>query len=167
MYKIDDLVIYSGHGICKVDDISEKTYAGVTRAYYVLSPIENDNQLTISTPVDNSKKMIQNLMDKDEAANILESFDSEGTDWIERPQLRSKVYHDILRSGIRSDIANVANTLLRKKHEIEMEGKKLSVQDGDILESIQDILFRELSIVLKTPYEKIIGKVEQSLKKIS
>lgn len=51
MFDIGDLIIYSGQGICHIDDICAKTYLDVTEAYYVLHPIENC-KLTISIPVD-------------------------------------------------------------------------------------------------------------------
>ncbi|MDQ6596090.1 CarD family transcriptional regulator [Bacillus salipaludis] len=43
MFNIGDLIIYSGHGICRVDDICEKTVSGITRTYYVLHPMENNH----------------------------------------------------------------------------------------------------------------------------
>ncbi|MEC1526197.1 CarD family transcriptional regulator, partial [Neobacillus niacini] len=48
MYHIGDLVIYSAHGICKINDICNKTVSGITRSYYVLHPMENKHHLTIS-----------------------------------------------------------------------------------------------------------------------
>ena len=108
MFKIGDLIVYSGHGICRVDEISDKTYAGITKAYYVLHPIENNQRLTINTPVDNDKIVIVKVMDQEEAETILESFNSAGINWIEKPQLRSKVFKDIVHTGNRMDIAKVS-----------------------------------------------------------
>ena len=54
MFDIGDLIIYSAQGICHIDDICKKTYAGVTRNYYILHPVHN-SKLKISTPVDNNK----------------------------------------------------------------------------------------------------------------
>src|SRR5881227_3599734 len=99
MFKTGDLIIYSGHGICRVDDICDKTYAGITKTYYVLHPIENNHQLTISTPVDNDKTIMLKLLNKEEAEKILESFNSDGVDWIEKPQLRGHVYPEIVNTG--------------------------------------------------------------------
>ena len=41
MYNIGDLIIYSSHGICRIDDICEKEYYGVAKNYYVLHPMED------------------------------------------------------------------------------------------------------------------------------
>ncbi|MEH7306801.1 CarD family transcriptional regulator [Neobacillus drentensis] len=51
MFNNGDLVIYSAHGICKIDDICEKTIAGMTKTYYELHPLDHNHQLTISVPV--------------------------------------------------------------------------------------------------------------------
>lgn len=159
MFNIGDLIVYSGHGICQVDDICSKTFAGVTRNYYVLQPIENNEQLTINAPVDHNKNVILKLMNKEEAEEILQSFESDGADWIERPQLRAKTYNEILRTGQRRDIAKVANTLIKKKYELEQSGKKLYEQDEKLLQTIQNVLFKEMSIALETTYEVIIDKI--------
>jgi CarD family transcriptional regulator len=54
MFDIGDVIIYSEHGLCQIDDICEKTFAGVTRTYYILHPLAQEN-LQISTPIDNNK----------------------------------------------------------------------------------------------------------------
>ncbi|MEH7275531.1 CarD family transcriptional regulator [Neobacillus vireti] len=164
MFKIGDLIVYSGHGICRVDDISDKTYAGITKTYYVLHPIENNQKLTINTPVDNDNIGKVKLMDQEEAERILESFHSAGINWIEKPQLRVQVYKNIVNTGNRMDIAKVANTLMRKKHEIEMGKRKFYQQDSRILNTIQNILFKELAITLHTSPDVIIEKIKSMLR---
>lgn len=159
MFNIGDLVIYSGHGICKVDDICDKSIAGVTKKYYVLHPLENNQQLTISTPVDNEKTVIQKLMNKVEAEEILESFKQDGIEWIEKPQERGRTYSNIVNTGNRMDIAKITNTLLKKKQEVEKDGRKFYEHDSKLLLSIQNILFKELSLALDTTTEKISKKV--------
>ncbi|PFO08389.1 CarD family transcriptional regulator [Bacillus sp. AFS076308] len=163
MFSIGDLIVYSGHGICRIDEICDKTYSGITRAYYVLHPIENSHDLTISTPVDNDKTVILKLMNKEEAEKIVDSFHSAGINWIERPQLRGQVYKDIVKTGNRMDIANVVNTLLRKKYEYKMAGKKFYEHDNKILSNIQTILFKELSIALNTSPEVIFEKINSMI----
>ncbi|MGO5067087.1 MULTISPECIES: CarD family transcriptional regulator [unclassified Clostridium] len=66
MFSIGDLIIYSGQGICFIDDISKKTYGDFTKEYYVLHPIEN-YKLTISIPVDNDKVTMLEIIDRNEA----------------------------------------------------------------------------------------------------
>lgn len=155
MYNVGDLIVYSGHGICQVDSICDREIAGKTKKYYVLHPIDKSQKLTINTPVDNDQTVISKLMNKEEAEKILESFKQDGIEWIDRPQLRSKVYREAVDSGNREEIANVLNTLLRKKHEIELEDKKFYAQDQKLVDAIDTILFEEMAIALNTSYESI------------
>lgn len=159
MFNIGDLVIYSSHGICKIDDISDKTIAGITRKYYIMHPLDNNQQLTISTPVDNEKAVIQKLLNKEEAREILESFKRDGIEWIEKPQERGRTYTNIVNTGNRKEIAKVANTLLKKKQEVEIEGRKFYEHDSKLLINIQNILFKELALALETTTEKIVDKI--------
>jgi CarD family transcriptional regulator len=163
MFNVGDLIIYSGHGICKVDDICEKSYAGITKNYYVLHPLENSQQLTISTPVDTESVVMVGLINKDEAEEILYSFQAPGINWIEKPNFRFQVYNDIIKTGNRKEIAKVVNTLIQKKHDLQTNGKKLYEQDNKLLIKIQNILFKELAISLNTSYEEISAKIDSIL----
>jgi len=158
MYNVGDLVINSSHGICQIDNICEKTYSGTTRTYYVMHPVEDD-QLTISIPVDNKKGIIQSIISRDIAEEILQTFKNPGINWVEKSHDRNKMYADIVKTGDRYEVAKVINTLLRKKHDVEQSGKKLGESEKQLLLSTKTILFRELSISLETPLEVIIDEI--------
>ncbi|MCH6267402.1 CarD family transcriptional regulator [Neobacillus citreus] len=150
MFSIGDMVIYSVHGICKIDDICEKTVSGKTSLYYVLHPTEGNNQLTISTPVHNSKVVMHELPDSEEANEIIESFKYPGVKWNDKPNIRHQLYSNIVNSGDRKEIAKLVNTLMRQKIDVELRGRKLYEQDRKLLDTIQSILFKELAISLET-----------------
>ena len=61
MYNIGDVVIYSSHGLCSIEDICEQTFNDITKSYYVLQPL-NEPQLIIRTPIDNSKNSLEMLL---------------------------------------------------------------------------------------------------------
>ncbi|MBU6079907.1 MULTISPECIES: CarD family transcriptional regulator [Allobacillus] len=161
MLSIGDLIVYSSHGICRVEDICDQTYGGVTKKYYMLQPVDNDQNLTIHAPVESKQKNMQRIMNRSEAEKVIETFSGEGVEWIERPQQRTRDYKSILNQGDRLEIAKVASTLLRKKQETEEEGRKFSELDGKLLKNIQDILFREVAIVLNKPYEKVVKRIDE------
>ncbi|MBM4762926.1 CarD family transcriptional regulator [Bacillus sp. B15-48] len=164
MFNIGDLIIYSAHGLCKIDDICDKTISGITRKYYVMHPVKNSQQLTISTPVDNDKVVMLELIDKEEAREILESFKQPGIRWDDKPNSRNQVFSDIVNTGNRKEIAKVVNTLLRKKLAAEANEKKLYEQDNRLLNHVQNILFEELAISLNTNIDGINNTVIRFLK---
>ncbi|WP_419959895.1 CarD family transcriptional regulator [Psychrobacillus sp. BM2] len=162
MFKIGELIIYSAHGICQIDDICEKTYNGITKKYYFLHPLDN-LKLSISTPVDNTAVSMLELLDHSKAKIILNSFHSPGIEWIENNKERTKTYSDIINSGNRKKLSKVVNTLLRKKYEAELDNKKLLDQDLKLLISVQNILYRELAYSLNTSFESIMEEISNSV----
>lgn len=164
MFNIGDLVIYPAHGICKIGDIIEKTVLDNSRLYYVLHPIENNDNLTISTPVNNEKAVIHELINKEEAIEILESFKDTEIQWIENPHRRNSTYSDIINTGDRKEIANIVNTLLRYEIELETQNKKLHKQDSQLLNTTRSTLFQELAISLDTNLEAIDERVTDVIK---
>ncbi|RFB17208.1 CarD family transcriptional regulator [Bacillus sp. HNG] len=154
MFNIGDLVIYSNQGICRIDDICEKTYSGITRNYYIMSPIE-DSTLTIQNPVDNDRNLMRAIIGKSESEEILDSFKLPGIQWIDHASERHKNYSEIVSSGDRKEISSVLNTLMSKKYEFEIIDKKLSEHDRRLLLHIQKILFKELAITLDTTVKAI------------
>lgn len=158
MFNIGDLIIYSAQGICRIDDICEETYLGVTRSYYILHPLENC-KLKISSPVDNDKVTMLELINRKEAEEILESFKLPGISWVEINSQRAQLYTQTVKQGNRKDISKVVNTLMRRKHKAEMNGKKLFEQDNRLLTFIQNILFTELAMSLNTTFDAINEKI--------
>lgn len=159
MFNVGDLVTYSAHGICRIDDICAMTYSGVTRTYYVMHPIE-DNQLTIQCPTDNKQAVMLEMMNQDEAEEILNSFKLPGIGWVEKVSDRKRMYNDLIKSGNRKDIAKVLNTLMRRKSKVESNGKKLGEADRRILSFVQSTLFKELAFSLNSTFEKVERKVK-------
>jgi Transcriptional regulators, similar to M. xanthus CarD len=158
MFEVGNLIIYSSHGICRIDGISEKDISGVSRYYYDLHPLRSAG-LKISIPVDNQSILMLDLIDKDEAEEIIQSFRLPGVDWIEKSTDRNHVYSNIINTGNRQEIAKVINTLMRQKHKVELNHKKLSQQDLHMLNNTQQILFNEIAISRDTSYEAVLDEV--------
>jgi len=162
MYNVGDVVIYSSHGLCSVEDICEQTFSDITKTYYVLQPL-NDSKLTIRTPTDNAKKQLRDIINKDEAIKILHSFTSPGVEWIEQNTHRMRSHVEIIKTGDRQKQANLLNTLLRKKFEYEANEKKFPNQEEKLLHSLQEIIFSEFSVALNKPSEEIYDDVVAKL----
>lgn len=154
MYNVGDVVIYAAHGLCTIEDICEQTYSDITQTYYVLQPL-NDSKLTIRTPTDNAKKQIRDIIDKEEARKILDSFTSPGVEWLEQNTHRMKLHVEIIKSGDRQKQANLLNTLMRKKQEYLSIEKKFPQQEEKTLQSLQEMIFSEFAIALDKPSEEI------------
>ena len=52
MYQVNDTIIYGMNGICKIVDITSKSFSGKKSEYYILKPM-NSQASTIYVPVKN------------------------------------------------------------------------------------------------------------------
>ena len=136
MFNVGDIIIYSAHGLCEIDDICEKTYGDTTRTYYVLHPLEN-SKLIINIPIDSHQVVMQKVMEREEAKEILQSFQQPGIEWIENARQRTKQYNSLVNTGDRKEIAKVANTLMRKNREANKNKEKMHDHDRVLLTNIQ------------------------------
>lgn len=164
MFNIGDTIIYSVHGLCEIDDICEKTYSDVTRNYYVLHPLSQSN-LTISVPVDTDKVIMLKTMNREQAEEILQSFNEPGIPWVCDVKKRKLQYNNIVKTGDRREIAKIANALMRKNHEYSLDKKRMYDQDRRLLSTIQDLLFKELANSLDTSFEDIFAQVDEMIQK--
>lgn len=160
MFEVGELIIYSGHGICRIDSISEKEISGVSRYYYDLHPLHGAN-LKISIPVDNKSILMLELIERNEAEKIIQSFRLPGIDWIEKITERNHTYSKIINTGNREEIAKVINALIRQKIKVERNNKKFGQQDQRLLISTQQILFHEIAISLGTSYDSILDEINR------
>ncbi|MFZ0444943.1 MAG: CarD family transcriptional regulator [Bacillus sp. (in: firmicutes)] len=164
MFNIGDTIIYSVHGLCQIDDICEKTYSDVTRNYYVLHPLSQTN-LTISVPVDSDKVIMLETMNREQAEEILKSFNEPGILWVEDVKKRKLQYNNIVKTGDRREIAKIANSLMRKNLEYSLDKKRMYDQDRRLLSTIQDLLFKELANSLDRSFEDISAQVDELIQK--
>ncbi|WP_059046432.1 CarD family transcriptional regulator [Paenibacillus rubinfantis] len=162
MFHEGDLIIYSVHGVCRIDEVCVKSLAGVSKSYYELHPLSNET-LKISTPVDNAAVLMQKLMGPKEAKTLIDSFQAPGIPWIDNNHERHHRYTAIVRTGNRKEIAEVARTLMRKKLWAEQNHKKLGNQDNQLLLGIQNILFKEMAIALNIPSEDVLHAVQEKV----
>ncbi len=158
MFNKGDMMIYSSHGICLVDDICSNKFQGVEKDYYVLHPIA-DRKLTISIPVDNQSVTMLELIEEDEAEKIIDSFRKPGRSWIEINNERNQIYAETVKTGNRKDIAAIVNTLMRRKYSAEQAGRKFSDKDKKLLNVVQGMLFTELAISLGTTFDLVNERV--------
>lgn len=162
MYQAGDVIVYSAHGLCQIQEICERTISDETRLYYVMHPLA-DTSLTISCPVDSDKVMMLDPLEKDEAEQILSSFALPGIDWIDDYRQRSARYRELIKAGNRATIATIANSLLYRELDLKDEGKHLYEVDRKLLADIQSILFNELALALDTTYEDIVDRIQRMI----
>ncbi len=162
LYKINDLILYSTHGICKVINITDKNFSDEIKSYYELRPLK-DLKLQIHIPVGSTKIQMFDLMNEEEAVALIDSFKDVQQKIFERNYFLSPDFNKMIADANRSKVVITIYSLLLRKKQLIMEGKKLPIQESKALATLQGILYNELALALNKTYDEIEALIEDKM----
>ena len=162
MYKIDDLVLYSTHGICKVSDITEKDFSNEIKSYYELRPLK-DLKLQIHIPVGSTKIQMFDLINEKEALTLIESFKFAQKISFEKNYFLSPHYNKMIADADRTKAVSTIYSLLLRKEQVTKDGKKLPIQESKALINLQSILYNGIALALKKSFEEIETIIKENI----
>ena len=160
MYSIGEKVLYGVHGVCIIEDIQEQNFTGQKTPYYTLRSYQNES-LQLYHPVECENSKLEPVISAETATEILDVFKKPASEWQDRPTSRNNSYRVAFNSSDHFEIAQMVNTMLRKKHELAREDKKLPSQDAQNLLKVSPILYAELALSLDMTSEQIAKKIEE------
>ena len=157
MYKIGSIVVYGTEGLCKICDITERTFGKETSEYYVLSPLSNEAE-TVFVPKNNEKvlKRMRPILSKERASELLEAAPSEYGEWVENDRERQQMYKQILLCGSSEDLLMMTRALYLHQIELLERGRKLHAADERFLKEAEKMLFEELAYVFGITVEEVL-----------
>lgn len=143
MYEIGDYIIYSNHGVCRVEDIGSLDISGIDKSVecYTLQPVFSKSS-TLYTPVDNDKVSMRKVISNEEAKELIEQIPDIPVLWVENDKQREEAYKQALKDRDCLDWARIIKTLYIRKQERIAQGKSLHSQMRNIL-VLQRIVFME------------------------
>ena len=157
MYKIGSIVVYGTEGLCKICDITERTFGKETSEYYVLSPLSNEAE-TVFVPKNNEKvlKRMRSILSRERASELLEAAPSEYGEWVENDRERQQMYKQILLCGSSEDLLMMTRTLYQHQIELLERGRKLHAADERFLKEAEKMLFEELAYVFNITVAEVL-----------
>ena len=157
MYKIGSIVVYGTEGLCKICDITERTFGKETSEYYVLSPLSNEAE-TVFVPKNNEKvlKRMRPILSKERASELLEAAPSEYGEWVENDRERQQMYKQILLCGSSEDLLMMTRALYLHQIELLERGRKLLAADERFLKEAEKMLFEELAYVFNITVAEVL-----------
>ena len=157
MYKIGSIVVYGTEGLCKICDITERTFGKETSEYYVLSPLSNEAE-TVFVPKNNEKvlKRMRPILSKERASELLEAAPSEYGVWVENDRERQQMYKQILLCGSSEDLLMMTRALYLHQIELLERGRKLHAADERFLKEAEKMLFEELAYVFNITVAEVL-----------
>ncbi len=155
MAEVNEIVRYGAQGICRIQQIEEKSIGASRRLYYVLKPVYHEDS-TIFVPVDNpalTGKM-HRLLRAQEVLELLSGLAGDDGLWVEDEAQRREAYEQILRSGDRVGMARLIRALSLQKAQLGAQHKKLHAAEEAILKEAERELNEEFAYVLGLSLEE-------------
>ena len=150
MFKIGDVVVYGTAGVCKIEEISPKTFGAVKTDYYVLRPLIQTAS-TVFVPVENEKLTckMHPILSQEEFSEVFCAAKSRAPIRPDSEIERREKFTEILESGNRESLIMMVYDLNNLKAEQQQSGRRLHMADERLLNSAQNLLFEEISYVFK------------------
>ncbi len=148
LYQIEDQVIYGIHGVCKIVDLEERIIDRKSRNYLVLEPVGQDGSRFL-VPTHNAAAMakLRPVISKGQFELLMDSQEVRIDGWIRDENLRKQKYRELITSGDRVKLMQMAYTLYRHKTAQGAAGRKCHLCDENFLRDAEKLLASELAIV--------------------
>ena len=149
-------MFHGNKGVCEVTDISKIAISGASRdrLYYVLQPAQ-DKEGRIFTPVDGQKTEMRRILNRKEAAELIDSIPSIGNLWVADERQRELNYKQAVNSCDCREWIKIIKTLWLRNQQRLSQGKKITAMDRKYFKMAEDNLYGELSVSLEIPKEKM------------
>lgn len=148
-FKVGDKAVYPAHGVGVIEAIEKKVISGDSQTFYVMRIIHNGAMIMI--PKDNVHSVgLRQVISKREVRkiyNILKAKDpprDNNQTW----NRRQRQYNEKIKTGSVFEIAEVLRILFRLK-----KTKELSFGEKRILDTVENLLIKEISIVKRQKEE--------------
>ncbi len=145
MYKIDDIVMHPGMGVCKIVDIRTENFKNLgNRQFYILKPVYSNEHTKIFVPV-SGKVELRRLLSEKDINEAISAARNQDTLWIDNDLKRKEVFSEILHSGDHIKLIGMIREIHKKQIEKQQIGKKLHLSDEKMLTEAEKLLHEELA----------------------
>lgn len=148
MVNIDEYVVHTTGGICRVAKIAPLEISGADRdrMYYLLVPVKASGS-KVYVPVDN-ESAIRRIITVSEANSLIEEIPSIDEFLIENEKHRENIYKEVIKSCNLRDLVGILKSLNYRRSQRLKEGKKNTATDEKYYRIAEENLLSELSFVL-------------------
>jgi CarD family transcriptional regulator len=148
-FCVGDNAVYPAHGVGVIEAIEKKVISGDTHMFYVMRILHNG--MTIMIPKSNVNSVgLRQVISKAEVRKIYNILKEKEVprDNHQTWNRRYRQYTEKIKTGSVFEIAEVLRALFRLK-----KTKELSFGEKKILDTVQNLLVKEISIVKKQKEE--------------
>lgn len=164
MFEKNDVVLYGNHGVCRIQDLAEREFAGTNKTYYVLEPVF-ETASVIYVPTDSPKLVgkMRHLASREEIAQQFRGTSEEESLWIEDEPQRRAVYGQILEKGERGQLIRMIRALYVHQKKQQSKGRRLHMADEQFLRDAQKLIEDEVAYVFDLRREDVVPFIQREL----
>lgn len=164
MFKKDDIVIYSGYGLCQVMDVTTMNMRGIPKdkLYYTLHQLSG-NGGTIYTPVEHKDKVLREVITREEAEQLIEGMADIEVLWVTDERLRENQYKEAVKSCSCREWIRIIKCLYSRKQNRLAQGKKMTSVDEKYFNIAKECLYTELSISMDIPKDEMEAYITEKI----
>lgn len=160
MYKVNDAVVYSTYGVCKITAIEERDFSGENVEYYVLRPV-TDTRNTFYVPTskgdENNLRPVYTREDVDELIKAMPEYEFI---WIESRLERKDAYKKIIEKGDHVDLIKLIKALYIRSQTLAASNRKLNSTDERFLREAENLLYDEFAYALEIPRSEVVPYIK-------
>lgn len=166
MFKVDELVMYGGTGVCKVIEIGRPDFSDDDRLYYFLEPVYQSGM--IYAPVDSERVVMRPLISSEEAKHLLDSIDEIHTEIYKTNSMQQLLahYQKIIDTYRCEDLLSLTKSIYAKRIEALKNNKKLGQIDKRFMKKAEDLLYGEVATALHVDKSDVEEYVHTKLDEI-
>jgi CarD family transcriptional regulator len=158
MFKLGDKVIDKSGKIFEIENIEDKDFGAGPEPYFVLKPFfdyDFNPGYHAYIPVSRADVLLRPIMNKEEALELIDSFERLETYPDVSPRERKVYFTKVIASGDRFDLLRVIKTLSEYREERLRENKPFSDFDKRLLQNLTMLLNHEISLALSIPVSEV------------
>lgn len=160
MFELKEKVVYPGHGVAVVNNITEKQVSGNAISFFELRFLHKD--MTVLAPVNNAEHMsIRKISTKEEVEKVftelkcpperrLATLDFTPSGW----NKRNKDYQVKIEGGLLIDLARIYRDLM-----FVAKQKDLSFGERALLQTTEELISQEIEVVLEKTRDEVLQEI--------
>lgn len=164
MYNVNDIVVYSPNGVCRIDEITKHDFSGEPIEYYVLHPVSGGkNTYYVPTHNGDLASQMRKTLSPGEIKELLKNINDTEIVSIDNENEKREQYKTALKNGDCGQLLKLVKALYITRHDRNIHKKKLNSSDEHFLKDAENLLCDEFSYVLNISKEQAFSYIRENI----
>ncbi len=149
VYEVGEQVVHIPEGVCVIEEIVKMDICNEVKEYYKLVPVMDKTSI-FYVAINGPKRNMRKLRTQKELLQILEEQKKSKMHWEKNEERRLSQF----KNAIYNDDAITMAKCIKVYHQRKKQ-ERLTTNDNAILIKAEQLLYSEMSVVLKQEYNKL------------